>query len=252
VNLVDNAVKFTAGGSVLLQAAPDTLTGGKAGVRFSITDTGIGIEPEKQERLFKPFSQGDSSTTRQYEGSGLGLVICDRLCRAMGGEIHVDSVPGAGSTFRFTLPAPESPGPEDMAASLLQAGPEPRTGAVPAGALPVAVVICGDRLLRTLLIRLVAKAGFAAKGLETVEDAMAFLAGTSAPLVILDFHLVSEREIEFAESLAEQISQSTALAVVGGELGEEDRGRLHASGVAAFLPRVPKVADFAVFIPKNS
>ncbi|MDB6071991.1 MAG: Signal transduction histidine kinase, partial [Verrucomicrobiales bacterium] len=91
MNLVSNAVKFTTGGSVSLRGSAALLPDGKPGIRFAITDTGIGISAEQLARLFKPFSQGDSSTTRQFGGTGLGLVICERLCRAMGGRIHVDS-----------------------------------------------------------------------------------------------------------------------------------------------------------------
>ncbi len=110
-HLVDNALKFTTAGSVrvlITRADPPEAQRGqeKAGVvlRLAVIDTGIGLTPFEQERLFVPFQQGDMSTTRPYGGAGLGLCIAQRLTGLMGGEIGVESVSGVGSTFWFTVP----------------------------------------------------------------------------------------------------------------------------------------------------
>jgi signal transduction histidine kinase len=100
-NLLSNAAKFTAQGQISVTAAKtDT------GVRFSVSDTGIGMTAEALGRLFEKFSQADASTTRRFGGSGLGLSICRELCRLMGGTIEVQSAPGEGSTFTVELPLP--------------------------------------------------------------------------------------------------------------------------------------------------
>jgi PAS domain S-box-containing protein len=104
INLVANAIKFTARGEivVLVENAGELAPEGEISLRFAVTDTGIGIPPEKQARIFQAFEQEDTSTTRKYGGTGLGLTIASRLVALMGGGIVVDSVPGQGSTFAFT------------------------------------------------------------------------------------------------------------------------------------------------------
>ena len=106
-NLFSNAIKFTpAGGSVALRIEPIDPQPDRVALRFSVRDSGIGIDAEQQAKLFKPFSQADSSTTRKYGGTGLGLVICRRLVEKMGGELSVESEPQKGSTFYFTITLP--------------------------------------------------------------------------------------------------------------------------------------------------
>ncbi len=103
-NLIDNAIKFTPqGGVVLLGVKPISMTVEKAVLAFAVKDTGQGIVPEYRRRLFQPFTQADTSTTRKYGGTGLGLTICKQLVEMMDGDINVESELGSGSTFTFTV-----------------------------------------------------------------------------------------------------------------------------------------------------
>jgi PAS domain S-box-containing protein len=104
VNLVGNAVKFTEQGTISVRAARESAAGAQATVCFSVADTGAGIPPEAVATLFDPFTQVDGGATREHGGSGLGLAISSRLVRLMGGKLAVESEPGSGSTFSFTLP----------------------------------------------------------------------------------------------------------------------------------------------------
>jgi PAS domain S-box-containing protein len=105
LNLLGNAIKFTEQGRIEVSAAPvSDADGPDVPVRFAVTDTGIGIDQDKQRQLFEPFTQADASTTRRFGGTGLGLAICQELVAVMGGTITLTSRPGQGSTFAFTVP----------------------------------------------------------------------------------------------------------------------------------------------------
>jgi len=104
LNLLSNACKFTEHGTITLQVRRVTEPSGDW-ITFRVTDTGIGMTPEQQSRLFQDFSQADASTTRKYGGTGLGLAISQRFCHMMGGDIMVESIQGQGSTFTILLPA---------------------------------------------------------------------------------------------------------------------------------------------------
>ena len=114
LNLLDNAIKFTQQGEVRLVVEP--LADKPGHVRFSVTDTGPGMGPDVQARIFKAFAQGDGSVTRKFGGTGLGLTICRQLAELMGGSLTLDSAPGQGSTFRLTLPLPAARPPKQLRA----------------------------------------------------------------------------------------------------------------------------------------
>jgi PAS domain S-box-containing protein len=124
LNLVGNAVKFTESGQVALRVTQDAGSSGPGTLRFTISDTGIGIPREKLGTVFERFTQADSSTTRKYGGTGLGLTISKRLVELMGGRIWVESEFGKGSVFSFAVPLEIWAGAKRRAAVPVGAGPE--------------------------------------------------------------------------------------------------------------------------------
>ncbi|HEX6111374.1 MAG TPA: response regulator, partial [Geminicoccaceae bacterium] len=163
-----NACKFTQDGEIRLVA--ERSAGDGAGwVTILVSDTGIGMSAEQIARLFREFSQADSSTTRRYGGTGLGLAISRRLARMMDGDIEVTSTPGAGSTFTLRLPAQQVVRPPEVAPA--RAGPAPVAHGTGLG--NTVLVIDDDSAVRDLMRRYLAKEGFdvvtAASGEEGLE-----------------------------------------------------------------------------------
>jgi CheY-like chemotaxis protein len=125
LNLLGNAIKFTESGEVALRVTPDPDSSVPGTLRFTISDTGIGIAGEKLGAVFERFTQADSSTTRRYGGSGLGLTISKRLVELMGGCISVESGVGKGSVFSFAVPLEIWTSPKRQPAVPVGTGPEP-------------------------------------------------------------------------------------------------------------------------------
>ncbi|MEO6873655.1 MAG: response regulator [Opitutaceae bacterium] len=184
VNLVNNAVKFTPSGSISIEVRrisppePNDVPPTSAHLEFTVRDTGIGIPPDRMERLFKAFSQLDSTTTRKYGGTGLGLVICQRLCTLMGGDIRIESTVGHGAAFIFTLQADIESLPASGPAPTL--APRLRTGPV----LCVEDNPVTQKRLRALLEPLGATCAFAANATEAL--AVAATLERSPALIVID------------------------------------------------------------------
>ncbi len=119
INLTNNAIKFTDKGEIVVDIGLKERSGDKAVIEFAVRDTGIGMTQEQQGKLFKSFSQADTSTTRKYGGTGLGLAISKQLVELMGGEIGVESEPGTGSTFAFTVTLGIAEGAEEKMFNVL-------------------------------------------------------------------------------------------------------------------------------------
>ncbi|MBK3735913.1 response regulator [Azospirillum brasilense] len=173
-NLTGNAIKFTDAGRVVLRTRLEPSAAGseRLRLRFSVEDTGIGISGAGQARLFQPFSQADSSTTRRFGGTGLGLAICARLVEMMGGRIGVESAPGCGSTFWFTV---------DLAPGDPQSAPRDDTDL---SGLSI-IVAEPDPVQRSVLIRALEDKRAAVADATTADEAVELLTMADADLLIL-------------------------------------------------------------------
>jgi CheY-like chemotaxis protein/nitrogen-specific signal transduction histidine kinase len=157
LNLVSNANKFTSGGTITIDVQQREEEDGRDWLTIAVTDTGIGMTAEQTGKLFREFSQADSSTTRKYGGTGLGLAISRRFCQMMGGDITVESDPGRGSTFTIRLPRLVED-PKDVVAP--QDRPARTKSAASPGAAPVILVVDDDATVREVTSRFLERAGF--------------------------------------------------------------------------------------------
>lgn len=200
VNLVNNAVKFTEQGEVVLHASVGTGNGGVPELSFAVRDTGMGIAAEKLDELFSPFTQVDGSMTRRFGGSGLGLAICHQLVELMGGRIAVQSTPGVGSTFSFSLPLREASNP--VQTSTCQAV----SGQVEVLSQLRVLVIDDNASARDILCSMLETFGMRAESAVSGEEGVqrlcqASAAGDPFELVLLDWLMPEMDGIETARTI---------------------------------------------------
>lgn len=182
LNLTGNAVKFTQEGEILIEAERETDGDTAARIRFRITDTGIGIAPDKVACVFSSFTQADNSTTRQYGGTGLGTTISKQLVELMGGEIGVDSRPGKGSTFWFTADFDLQPD-----------GRSPLTVAPAIGDNATVLVADGSATTRRILQTYLGQLGYRALTADGGDAALELLAGHTRQATPVDAIIIADR-----------------------------------------------------------
>ncbi|MDH4083569.1 MAG: ATP-binding protein, partial [Nitrospira sp.] len=196
VNLVSNAIKFTERGEVVIRVEPAESESGS--FRCSVTDTGIGIAQEQLQTIFDRFTQLDSSSTRKYGGSGLGLSITKRLVELMNGRIDVDSRPGVGSTFSFVVRLPEAPTPDTA--------PKPPVPDIRGRRILVVDDTSTNRLVARIhlsrLGALVIEADSGAAALAELDQAQRM--GEPIVLAILDYHMPDMNGLELAQAIRER------------------------------------------------
>jgi signal transduction histidine kinase/CheY-like chemotaxis protein/HPt (histidine-containing phosphotransfer) domain-containing protein len=233
INLIGNAIKFTDQGEVLTTVHLESKTDEEAELHFAVSDTGCGIPPEKQALIFDAFQQVDSSTTRRYGGTGLGLTISSKFVAMMGGRIWVESDQGRGSTFHFTArfglqgaPA-EKPGP---------------TALIGAAGLPV-LVVDDNATNRRILVEMLRNWGMKPTAVGSGDAALELLrqakdAGDPLPLVLLDAHMPGMDGFTVAEHIKKtpELASSTLMMLTSSRQ-TGDAARCRSLGLAGYLTK---------------
>ena len=182
-NLISNAIKFTEKGSVSIACTSKLLSDDCAELRFVVEDTGIGISPAAQQRIFEPFTQADSKTSRHYGGSGLGLAIVRRLVELMGGKVAVESQTGRGSRFSFTVMMRAVAGQRASVSSLSDMATGPRFSLA---AAPAVLLAEDNAVNREVITEMLQHIGCHVTAVENGAQAVAAAAGGDFPIILMD------------------------------------------------------------------
>ncbi|MDT8989410.1 PAS domain S-box protein [Curvibacter sp. APW13] len=227
INLMGNAIKFTQHGEVRLSVRVHH----SGGLEFAVRDTGIGIAPDAQQRLFRKFEQADASTARRFGGTGLGLAICKSIVESMGGDITVTSTPGQGSTFSVYLPLPEGQPVRETAPDSAQAHGR-----------SLRVLCAEDGVTNQVILReLVTSMGHSFTLAEDGEAALEALAANDFDLLILDSRMPRMDGIDVLRSLraGERGVRNPLLPVIActANAGADERARFLAAGAQGFVSK---------------
>ena len=237
-NLLSNAVKFTDAGKVEIRVTGRPIETKKPikeyELHFSIQDTGIGIAKEKVDRLFHSFSQIDSSITRKYGGTGLGLAISRRLVELMGGEIWVDSQPGKGSTFHFTILAEEAmalPTPAEAPA-------QPKRAASRDGSRQPRILLAEDNAInQKVAIQMLKRLGYSADVAANGREVLQALERQPYDIVLMDVQMPEMDGLEAAGRIRERWPKGPRIVAITAYALEGDRERCLAAGMDEYISK---------------
>ena len=227
INLIGNAIKFTSAGEIVVSLAVEARDNTTATLLVAVRDSGIGIPADKLDSIFEAFSQADASTTRQYGGSGLGLSISSRLVELMGGHMSVDSAPGKGSTFRFTIVLGVD-----------------RQAAVPLSTEPLAgkqvLVVDDNAVNRGIFLRLLSRWGMKATVASSGAEAQALCMGQvcKPDLVLLDQHMPDMDGLALAAWMRAQAHlHTTPMLVLSSAPQRDDTERARSLNLQGYLTK---------------
>jgi signal transduction histidine kinase/ActR/RegA family two-component response regulator len=233
LNLAANAVKFTGKGEVAIAVECEERSEAGVLLRIAVSDTGIGIEPEKLEEIFEAFAQADASITRRFGGTGLGLAISRNLAGLMGGGIQVKSTPGAGTTFAFTARMEIDRSPET---------PEPRPGAGAARATPhLRILLAEDNSVNQLLAtRMLERRGHKVTMAADGQEALDWLGREAFDAVLMDVQMPLLDGLEATRRVREleaQTGEHVPIVALTARAMQEDRALCVEAGMDAYLTK---------------
>jgi len=242
INLLGNAIKFTERGSVNLIISLQHLNNQAARLLFSVKDTGIGIDPDLQNKLFLPFSQLDDGYSRNFQGTGLGLVISQELTQLMGGDINIDSCLGLGSCFSFELQLPVVP---SIKAQPIIAATQTASNIEIAELSDLRILVVEDEPLNQKLVSLVLKR----YGAEIVvanngAEALKLLEQEAIDAVLMDLHMPIMNGYEATIEIRKQPQFATLpIIALTASVSEEAKQQCLATGMNDFIGKPFKVSE---------
>jgi signal transduction histidine kinase/ActR/RegA family two-component response regulator len=244
INLVGNAVKFTASGSVTLSVGFRSRVNGEPRLDFAVRDTGIGIAADKLEKLFTPFTQVDPSTTRRYGGTGLGLSISYRLAKLMGGDLTVKSEVGKGSEFTFSIPCQNPCGTLMKRAPAASATPRQKSGFWRRGEdLAASILLVEDNAANQKLIRAqLERSGAVVEVANHGEEALEILAHSTFDVIVMDVQMPVMDGLETLKALEARGSTTPVIALTAHAM-KGDRDRYLQAGFTAYLSKPVRIED---------
>jgi signal transduction histidine kinase/CheY-like chemotaxis protein/HPt (histidine-containing phosphotransfer) domain-containing protein len=257
-NLLSNAVKFTEEGTVLVRVGKESESGAHIEIRFAVSDTGIGISEEAQQRLFQPFTQADSSTTRKYGGTGLGLAISKQLVGFMGGEIGVKSEPGKGSTFWFTVPLEKQTAAESQPDGLKS---QPNSAPAPSAAPPssrehreqIRILIAEDNAInREVVVLQLQRANYKADTVTNGREALEALEKNSYDIVLMDCQMPEMDGYQATKEIRRREGEAkhTVIIAMTAYALPEDREACLAAGMDDYISKPIRQHELAAVLER--
>ena len=260
VNLLSNAIKFTSVGSVMISVLKATRSPletpcespNSYRLKFSVRDTGIGIPPDRLDRLFKPFSQVDSSISRQYGGTGLGLAISRRLCEIMGGRIWVESQVGKGSCFYFTVCMQVSEREDPPITATVSPSFE-NTNAKLAERLPLEILVAEDNLVNQQLVRQwLKKLGYQVNLVSNGQEVLEALQQQNYDLILMDIQMPKMDGISATQQICQRWSAAERPKIIAmtANAMKGDREICLNAGMDAYLSKPVQLQDLIATIER--
>jgi signal transduction histidine kinase/CheY-like chemotaxis protein len=242
INLVDNAIKFTHEGKIVVRAGVQEQTPEAALLEFSVSDTGIGIRPEDQERIFSPFTQADASTTRNYGGTGLGLTISRKLVELMNGQLRVESLPGHGSTFYFTVSLKI---PQLAAVENSETGPSPLPSS---SRRALQILLAEDTPTNQKVAQyLLTKRGHIVEIVRNGRQALEMIAQRRYDVVLMDVQMPVMDGLQATaaiRAMADPAKARLPIIALTAHALKEDAERCIAAGMDAYISKPIQVEEF--------
>jgi signal transduction histidine kinase/CheY-like chemotaxis protein len=249
LNLVTNALKFTTRGGVTIRVSREpTLNLGQMRLHFTVEDTGIGMTTEQLSRLFQPFQQADNSIQRRFGGTGLGLVICQRIVNQMGGSLWVDSVAGQGSTFHFTIMTSATEINEKPAPKMLNDAPKPQ---LESESRSLRILIAEDNAINQKLIRLfIQKLGHSANIVSNGREAVNAAQNNVYDVILMDLQMPELDGISATRELR-ALGYKIPIIALSATVLAEDRALCLDAGMNDFLPKPLKLEELRAMLDQQ-